>query len=142
MTAHVIYKAWDEKWPATFSVPILQSLLREKLGFNGLIISDDLEMKAVEDHIPFESFATLGTRAGIDLFLICHDTEKVKALVAQMVEDVETGKIPASTIDRSVNRILGIKNKIPPAQSGLADLVSLAKDHQQLVEEMKSHLRA
>ncbi len=141
MTAHVIYKAWDEKLPATFSIPILQKLLREKLGFKGLIMSDDLEMKAVEDHIPFESFGTLGTQAGIDLFLICHDREKVTHLLAQMVNDVETGRIPLSTIDRSVQKILQIKSNMPPAQSSLADLVSLAKEHQALVEEMQSYLQ-
>lgn len=140
MTAHVIYKAWDEKLPATFSVSILQGLLREKLGFQGLIISDDLEMKAVQDHIPFESFATLGTQAGIDLFLICHDTEKVKSFLAQMIQDVETGRIPGPTIDHSVNRILEIKSKMPPAESGLADLEALTQEHQPLVAEMQSHL--
>jgi len=139
MTAHVIYKVWDEKLPATFSVPILQKILREKLGFKGLIISDDLEMKAVEDHIPFESFATLGTQAGIDLFLICHDTKKVKIFLEQMERDVETGRIPVSVIDRSVQRILVIKNKMPPAESGLAELVALSKDHQKLVEEMQGY---
>jgi beta-N-acetylhexosaminidase len=140
MTAHVIYKAWDEKLPATFSVPILQHLLREKLGFKGLIMSDDLEMKAVEDHIPFESFGTLGTRAGIDLFLICHGRGKVTALLAQMVQDVQTGRIPVATIDRSVQRILEIKSNLPPRESGIADLMSLAKEHRALVAEMQSHL--
>ncbi len=140
MTAHVIYRAWDEKLPATFSIPILQGLLREKLGFKGLIISDDLEMKAVQDNIPFESFATLGTQAGIDLFLVCHDTRKVTNFLTQMIQDVETGKIPESVIDRSVNRILEIKRKMPPVDSGLADLHSLARNHQKLVAEMRSHL--
>lgn len=140
MTAHVIYRAWDEKLPATFSVPILQHLLREKLGFKGLIISDDLEMKAVEDHIPFESFAMLGTQAGVDLFLICHDTGKVKAFMGQMVREVESGKIPTATLDRSVQRILHLKSKMPPAESGLTDLEALARDHQKLVQEMQSHL--
>ena len=140
MTAHVIYKAWDEKSPATFSVPILQDLLRGKLGFSGLIISDDLEMKAVEDHIPFESFATLGTKAGVDLFLICHDTGKTKAFLRQIFKDVESGRIPGATIDRSVKRILEIKSKMPSPESDLTDLESLAKDHRALVEEMQSHL--
>ncbi len=140
MTAHVIYKAWDEKLPATFSVPILQQLLREKLGFNGLIISDDLEMKAVEDHLPFESYARLGTEAGIDLFLICHDTKKVTAFLLQMLEDVESGRIPGEVIDRSVQRILTIKSKMPPVESGLTDLETLTQSHQSLVAEMQAHL--
>ena len=140
MTAHVIYQAWDQKLPATFSIPILQQLLREKLGFKGLIISDDLEMKAVQDHLPLESFATLGTQAGIDLFLICHDTKKVKTFLKQMIQDVENGRIPEQTIDRSLQRILEIKNKMPAPESGLADLLSLTRDHQKLVAEMQSHL--
>jgi beta-N-acetylhexosaminidase len=140
MTAHVIYKAWDEKTPATFSVPIIKNLLREKMGFQGLIMSDDLEMKAVQDHIPFESYPTLGTEAGIDLFLICHDTDKVKALLKQMDRDVSAGKIPPATIESSFQRILAVKNRMPHFESGLTDLASLAKEHQGLVDEMQSHL--
>jgi beta-N-acetylhexosaminidase len=142
MTAHVIYHAWDEKLPATFSVPILQNLLREKLGFNGLIISDDLEMKAVEDHIPFESFATLGTKAGIDLFLICHDWEKTKAFLKQMIKDVESGEIPEQKIEQSVERVLKVKGAMPPVGSGLTDLETRVHEHQALVAEMQSHLSA
>ena len=140
MTAHVIYKAWDEKFPATFSIPILKNLLRRKMGFKGLIISDDLEMKAVQDHIPFESYPTLGTRAGIDLFMVCHDTDKVKALLKQMGQDVSKGEIPSATIENSAQRILAVKNRMPPYESGITDLVSLSKEHQKLVEEMESHL--
>jgi len=140
MTAHVIYKSWDEKFPATFSVPIIKNLLRGKLGFKGLIISDDLEMKAVEDHIPFTDYPALGTRAGVDLFLICHDTDKIKALLKRMGEDVLAGKIPAATIENSFQRILAVKSRMPHYESGLADLQSLSAKHQDLVDEMQSYL--
>jgi beta-N-acetylhexosaminidase len=140
MTAHVIYKAWDEKFPATFSVPILKNLLRGKLGFEGLIMSDDLEMKAVQDHIPYEDYPTLGTEAGIDLFLICHDTDKVKALLKQMERDVSAGKIPQATIETSLQRILAIKKRMPHFESGLTDLASLSTQHRNLVDEMQSYL--
>ena len=141
MTAHVIYKAWDEKFPATFSPAILKNLLRGKLGFKGLIISDDLEMKAVQDHFPLESCPVLGTQAGIDLFLICHDTDKVKAFLKQMVLDVKKGRIPHKTLEHSVQRILNIKKQMPAAESGLCDLDALQKDHQKLVQEMQAHLQ-
>jgi beta-N-acetylhexosaminidase len=140
MTAHVIYKAWDEKLPATFSVPIIKNLLRDKLGFKGLIISDDLEMKAVEDFIPFESYPSLGTAAGIDLFLICHDTDKVRALITQMSDDVTAGRIPHATIESSFQRILAVKSRMPHYESGLQDLVSLSTEHQSLVDEMQSYM--
>lgn len=142
MTAHVIYKAWDENFPATFSVPILKTLLRDELGFQGLIISDDLEMKAVQDHIPFEDYPTLGTESGIDLFLICHDTDKVKALLKQMGHDISVGKIPHATIESSFQRILAVKSRMPHFESGLSDLVSLSTEHQALVDEMQSYLSA
>ena len=109
MTAHVLFNTWDAKFPATFSIPILTNLLREKLGFKGLIISDDLEMKAVQDHITLESCPTLGTQAGIDLFLICHDTDKVKAFLKQMGDDVASGKIPFTTIESSAQKIIDVK---------------------------------
>lgn len=140
MTAHVIYNAWDAKSPATFSIPIVKNLLREKLGFKGLIISDDLEMKAVQDHIPLESCPVLGARAGIDLFLICHDADKIKAFLKQMRGDLDAGLIPAAAVEGSAQKIMGLKSRTPAPESGLADLIALSKEHQPLVEEMQSHL--
>ena len=142
MTAHVIYEAWDAESPATFSVPIIKNLLRKKMGFQGLVMSDDLEMKAVQDHIPLESFPVLGTEAGIDLFLICHDTNKVIALLKQMEEDVAQGRIAEATIDASVKKIMDLKNKMPAHESGLTDLAALSKEHQPMVEEMQSYLES
>ncbi|MFQ5716101.1 MAG: beta-N-acetylhexosaminidase, partial [Nitrospinales bacterium] len=80
MTAHVVYPAWDAEYPASFSKTILQDILRTKLNFQGLVISDDLEMKAVENHFPLESIPALGLDAGLDLFLICNSVEKTGAV--------------------------------------------------------------
>lgn len=140
MTAHVMYPAWDEKNPATFSPAILQGILREKLGFQGLIISDDLEMKAVQDRIPLEFFPALGVAAGVDLFMVCHDPGKISALQERMIRDVEEGRIPESGIRKSVRRILQVKRGLIPTAPDHPDLRSLAKSHRALVEEMQSHL--
>ena len=140
MTAHVIYGQWDEKNPATFSPFILQNLLRQKLGFQGLIISDDLEMKAVQDHYAFESYPTLGTQAGIDLFLICHDVDKVKKLQDIMIRDIEGGRIPVERINNSVQNILRVKDGIPTATADSGRFSTLVETHRSLVEEMQSHL--
>jgi beta-N-acetylhexosaminidase len=140
MTAHVVYPAWDEKNPATFSASILQGILRGQLGFKGLIVSDDLEMKAVQDHVPFESFVPLGIGAGVDLFMVCHDPGKILALQEQMIRSVEEGTIPESRIAESVGRILDVKSRIPLAPADGPDLMTLARSHQSLVEEMQSYL--
>ncbi|MFQ5450929.1 MAG: beta-N-acetylhexosaminidase [Nitrospinaceae bacterium] len=140
MTAHVIFRAWDEKYPATFSQKILQGILRQKLGFKGLIVSDDLEMKAVEDHLPFEDFPALGIEAGLDLFMICHDTEKTRALQDRMIQDIENRRVDPGKVEASAGKIRAVKRGLPPAEEGFADLSVLAENHRALVDEMKSHL--
>ncbi len=140
MTAHVMYPGWDEKRPATFSPTILNDILRKKLGFAGLLISDDLEMKAVEDNLPFDSYPALGVEAGIDLFLICHSLPKTCALQDRMIQDVQSGRIPQAKIASSVEKILALKKKMPPVGSGIQDLPSLVQEHKTLAEEMQSHL--
>jgi beta-N-acetylhexosaminidase len=71
MTAHVLYPAWDEEYPATMSRRILRGILREEMGFGGLVVSDDMEMKAVRGRFPLELQLRLACEATIDLFLCC-----------------------------------------------------------------------
>ncbi|MDH5762856.1 MAG: beta-N-acetylhexosaminidase [Nitrospinota bacterium] len=117
MTAHVIYTAWDKDNPATFSKTILQDILRKRLGFQGIIMSDDLEMKAVENYFPFEAFPRMGVEAGLDMFLICNNVDKVRTLHDQLTRDVNKGTIPTAPIQQSVERILHLKKNLtlPPA---------------------------
>ena len=75
MTAHVIYPAWDEQNPATMSERILRGLLRQRLGFGGVIVSDDLEMKAVRGRFPLEMQLQRASNATVDLFLACKTPE-------------------------------------------------------------------
>jgi beta-N-acetylhexosaminidase len=72
MTAHVIYPAIDDR-PATMSRRWLTEILREELGFSGVIVSDDLDMKAVADRWPVEETVVQSVRAGVDAFLLCRD---------------------------------------------------------------------
>jgi beta-N-acetylhexosaminidase len=140
MTAHVIYSAWDDKLPATFSPIILKNILREKLDFDGLIITDDLEMKAVEKHIPFGSIPRLGSIAGVDLYLICHDRKKTLSLQNQMIQDIEKGHIDKEQIKLSAQKIIDFKKQIRVSSHGKENLSDLARDHIELIREMKSHL--
>lgn len=76
MTAHILFQALDPDHPATLSKPILDGLLRQRLGYKGLVISDCLEMNAVAQRYTIEEMIELGLSAGIDIFLICH-TESI-----------------------------------------------------------------
>jgi len=70
MTSHVLFPALDEQYPATMSRRVLHGLLREELGYQGVVISDDLEMKAVRDRWPIHEVLDRATQATVDLFCI------------------------------------------------------------------------
>jgi beta-N-acetylhexosaminidase len=136
MTAHVVYPAWDEHSAATFSNYILNDLLRKKMRFQGLVMSDDLEMQAVTQ-TP-EELPALAINAGVDLFLICHDLTKVTRLQDAMIDGIETGKIPQETVDSSFNRIMKSKEKLTDEDE--MDLEQVLEENQKLAEEMRSYL--
>ncbi len=140
MTAHVIYTAWDAKNPATFSKVILQDILRQELGFQGVILSDDLEMKAVENYFPFDAFPRMGIEAGLDMFLICNSVEKVRALHDQLIRDVDNGTIPTAPIQQSVERILHLKRNLTPPPINPPSPAHWQKTHTPLASELQSHL--
>ena len=137
MTAHVVYPAWDARQPATFSYSILNDVLRNSLQFEGIIISDDLEMQAIDQKL--ESIPELGTRAGVDVFLICHDLEKVSALQNAMIEDVEAGKISRTTIEQSLARIFKVKEKLNTDDN--SNFENILEENQSLAQEMRAFLQ-
>ena len=75
MTAHVMFPALDESVPATMSSPILRGWLRERLGHRGVVVSDDMEMKAVRGRYPLEQQLDMACRATVDLFLMCRSLD-------------------------------------------------------------------
>ena len=91
MTAHVMVPKLDSEYPATLSRRIMTDLLREEMGYEGVVVSDDLEMKAVADRYEVDEMLERGLKAGVDLFLICHTEDKWRSgydfLVERALED-------------------------------------------------------
>ncbi|MEE2778909.1 MAG: beta-N-acetylhexosaminidase [Myxococcota bacterium] len=89
MTAHVVFRELDPQWPATLSPEVIPELLRDRLGYTGVVISDDLEMAAIaERHTPDE-IAQRGLSAGLDIFLVCRDlafATRIRDAIAQSPE--------------------------------------------------------
>lgn len=85
MTAHVLFPALDSA-PATMSHALLGELLRQRLGFQGLIVSDDLEMRAIRDHLRPGEAAVRSLRAGADAFLACSPSETIGEVAARLSE--------------------------------------------------------
>ena len=92
MTAHVVVEALDPDHPATLSRKAL-SPLREDMKFEGVVVSDDLEMKAVADHYRVEQMAVMGSGAGVDVFLACNKPEVIVGLHRALVLAAEKREI-------------------------------------------------
>ena len=96
MTAHVLVPSLDETRPATLSPDIVQKLLRDELKFDGVILSDDLEMKAVSAKYDVPDAAVEAIRAGCDGVLVCSgDIDLQGRTLEALVRAVESGTIPA-----------------------------------------------
>jgi beta-N-acetylhexosaminidase len=111
MTAHIVVSSLDPVYPATLSSAIIQGLLRDEMGYNGVVVSDCLEMKAVADMFEIEELVERSLMAGVDLFLICHTEEKWrrarKHLLARAAEDEKV----AARITESAARVRALKQR-------------------------------
>lgn len=117
MTAHVFNANLDPDRPATLSKRVLQGILRDKLGYGGLIISDDMEMKAITSQFGLENAIQFGIEAGLDLLCFGNNMsydldigEKVTGIISRLVE---SGKISEGRIDESYRRIMALKHGLP-----------------------------
>ncbi|UQZ37096.1 beta-N-acetylhexosaminidase [Paenibacillus sp. PK3_47] len=112
MTAHVVFKAYeDEDIPATLSEKILTGLLREELAFDGVIVTDCLEMNAISQTVGVGPGAVQAVKAGADLILVSHTYDWQVEAIEAVVEAVVSGEIPETRIDASVQRLAGLKKK-------------------------------
>jgi beta-N-acetylhexosaminidase len=75
MTSHVMFPAWDERWPATLSPRIMRDILRKKLGYDGVVFTDDLDMKAVSERYTTHDKVRQTLLGGVDLSLACHSID-------------------------------------------------------------------
>lgn len=111
MTAHILYKGIDPNCPATLSRRIIHDLLRKELGFNRVVISDDLTMKGITGEYRIDDAAVLAKNAGVDILLVCHHRKDQARVYERLIKSVEKKEISQSVIDQSVKRILKLKEK-------------------------------
>ena len=121
MMTHTLYPALDSRWPASLSQPIISGLLRENLGYQGLVITDDLEMGAIGKHFEIEEAVLTAFQGGADILLICHDPEKIERAYSCLLKALKRGTIPARLLQNSLQRILALKNRflqifLPPSE--------------------------
>jgi len=113
MTAHVVFDALDRGVPATMSRVVVHDLLRVRLGFEGLVISDDLEMNAISEHCGVAEAAVRSAQAGADLLLICHSAERQHQSIDALALAIREGRLRRSDVGDSCRRIAEVAKRHP-----------------------------
>ncbi|MBA4394924.1 MAG: beta-N-acetylhexosaminidase, partial [Desulfobacca sp.] len=109
MVSHVQYPAYDLKNPASLSELIITGLLRQTLGYEGLVMTDDLEMGAINQHYEIEEALIRAFNAGIDCLLLCHTPEKIEKGYFTLLHAIKKGIISEERFKKSLHRILALK---------------------------------
>ena len=117
MSAHVIHKDFDTQHPATLSEHIIPKLLREKMGYDGMIFTDDMQMRAISNHYGIKEALKMGLNAGVDMFCfgnnLLPEPAKLSDLVCLVEQLLDEGLISENRIDQSVIKILTLKAQLP-----------------------------
>ena len=118
MTSHLNHRGWDEDYPVTLSPKVLQGVLREKLGYQGVIISDDLLMGAIIKQFSLEEACVLAVHAGVDILLASNNSPEgddpclFHRIYEILLKAVEQGCISPRSIESSHGRISALKKGI------------------------------
>jgi beta-N-acetylhexosaminidase len=145
MTAHLLVPALDPERPATLSRPILTELLRERLGFSGLLVSDDLLMRGIADTTTPGEAAIRFLEAGGDCVLICRDEAAQRQAILAVAEAVETGHLSEARVRLSCDRIVKAKVQylgrgVPASAEAIREVVSCAA-HRRVAELLRAGAR-
>ena len=111
MTAHVVVRSLDDAGPATLSPRVIDGLLRKEMKYEGMIVSDDLEMKAVAERWGVGAGAVKAAQAGCDLLPVCTTTEAQVEAVESLIRAVEDETLSRTSMDDACTRIRRLKEK-------------------------------
>lgn len=111
MTAHIKYPQIDSEWPVTLSKIFLQDILRGKLRYKGLIMSDDLDMKAMRRHFPIEEIPVRALEAGCNILLYCNEPASPPIAIKAIESAMAKGTLPKANIEESYKLVLELKKE-------------------------------
>jgi len=141
MTAHVLYRALDPELPATLSQRIITGLLRQELGYQGVVFSDDMEMKAIGGNYGAAEAAALALGAGVDVLLFCHESTRAVRVFEYLCAEAEKEPALRARVAESYRRITRLKHGRLKAFTGAGEREITARlaalDHQRIVDEIQ-----
>lgn len=112
MVGHLLVEAMDETYPASFSKAVIGDYLRDTMGYEGVVITDDLTMGAVTEDFSIDEVVQSYLLGGGDLLLVCHDEAVMDQYLASATSLVERGLLSEDALDEKVLRILKMKEKM------------------------------
>ena len=111
MVAHILMTQIDPDLPASLSPKVVDGLLRQEIGFDGVVCTDDLTMGAISNTYGMGEAAVMAVEAGCDLLLVCHEADNLTAARDALLSAVDAGRISMERLDESVYRILSLKQE-------------------------------
>jgi beta-N-acetylhexosaminidase len=143
MTAHIVFEAIDSEQPASLSPRVIGGLLRGRLGFGGVVVTDDLDMKAIADHFSIEDVAVRALQAGVDALLVCLTPPLAWRAIDAIVRAVQSGELSEAALTSATSRLDAFAARFArPAQTA-PDLGSLGSDaHRAVLERLEEQAGA
>lgn len=139
MTAHIQLPHLDAARPASLSREILTGILREQMGFQGLILADDLGMGAIARRYKSGEAAVETFAAGADIAMLCHDVSQIEPAAAATTEALNDGRLSAKEWEASSKRIARVSKIAGNARAGSPGVIGCA-EHQALAEELYARI--
>ena len=143
MTAHILFKSVDKDWPVTLSEIFLKKILRDDLKYKGLVITDDLDMKAMAKHYDKGFIPVRSLQAGADLLLYCNEPESPPVAIETILNAVAQGQHSESELNYTLGRILDVKKikMISPDPRPISDAMEIIghKDRELIEKALLSY---
>jgi beta-N-acetylhexosaminidase len=138
MVAHVAYPSLDPSGlPASISSTIVTGLLRQQLGFDGVVVTDDMGMAGVAALMPSEQAVVESVKAGVDLVICVSLPCDAETAQSALIAAVESGDLPLSRVDDAVRRVLALKQQLEVERTDVGNLEAVGSaEHQTVVDEI------
>jgi beta-N-acetylhexosaminidase len=139
MVTHELVTGLETKYPASMSTTIMTNMLRDQLGFKGVIMTDDMTMGAITKRYDIQTAAVKSVEAGADVVMIAYHTDEQINAFNALKQAVLEGTIPEQRIDDSVYRIMELKQKykLSDKQIGYPNISSLNKKIEKFTNALK-----
>jgi len=111
MLSHIFYDQIDSRWPASLSPKIAERLLRNEMGFDGVVMTDDLDMGAIKKHYDIQTVVKQILSAGIDIAMICHKGPDIETAYQEILKSITDSPTVHAKCRTSVQRILKLKHQ-------------------------------